>query len=185
MGLVTLVLAEIRAGDEGARSRLVELVYGELRALARSAMRRQPGSHSLAPTALVHEAFVRLIGQDGIKWNDRAHFFAACGGVMRNILADHSRRQRALKRGGGGHRVMLANTLGARPEEPPIDIVALDDALTALAALNQRHARVVECRFFAGMTVPEVAEALGVSARTVDSDWAMARAWLCTRLSED
>lgn len=182
MGEVTRVLTEMRAGDASARGRLVDLVYGQLRALARGYMRSQPDSHTLEPTALVHEAFLRMIGHSDVQWNDRAHFFAACGEVMRHILADHARRQRAAKRGGGARSLALLNTVAAGLAES-IDVVELDDALSALAALNDRHARVVECRFFAGMTVPEVAEALGVSARTVDSDWAMARAWLSARLS--
>jgi RNA polymerase sigma factor (TIGR02999 family) len=182
MGDVTQVLTELRAGDATARTRLVELVYSQLRALARSFMRRQPEAHTLEPTALVHEAFLRLIGDEHVQWNDRAHFFAACGEVMRHILADHARRQRAAKRGGAVRQITLHNTFGATPDTS-IDIIALDDALATLASLNKRHARIVECRFFAGMTVPEVAEVLGVSARTVDSDWAMARAWLSARLS--
>jgi len=182
MGEVTQVLTELRAGDASARGRLVDLVYGQLRALARSFMRSQPDSHTLEPTALVHEAFLRMIGHEQVQWNDRAHFFAACGEVMRNILADHARRQRAAKRGSGARQLTLLNTMAAGPADS-IDAVALDDALSALAAMNERHARVVECRFFAGMTVPEVAEVLGVSARTVDNDWAMARAWLNARLS--
>ncbi len=182
MGDVTRCLIDLRAGDPAARGRLVELVYAQLRSLAGGYLRRQHASHTLQPTALVHEAFVRLVGNDEVSWNDRAHFFAACGGVMRNILADHARRRRAAKRGGAARRITLLNTLEARTEQP-IDIVALDDALTTLAEFNPRHARVVECRFFAGMSVAEVAEVLGVAPRTVDNDWAMARAWLGVRLS--
>jgi RNA polymerase sigma factor (TIGR02999 family) len=182
MGEVTQCLADLRGGDATARTRLVELVYAQLRTLAGGYLRKQPRSHTLQPTALVHEAFLRMVGDDNVTWNDRAHFFAACGGVMRNILADYARRRRAAKRGGAARQVTLLNTLAASADEP-IDIVALDDALTSLAALNQRHARVVECRFFAGMSVPEVAEALGVAPRTIDNDWAMARAWLGARLS--
>lgn len=184
MGEITQVLLDLRAGSEMARTRLVDLVYEQLRALAASYMKKQPWSHTLQPTALVHEAFLRLVGNEHVQWTDRAHFFAACAGVMRNILADHARRRKAAKRGGGARRVTLVNTIAVSPDEP-LDIVALDDALTRLAVLNERHAHVVECRFFAGMTVPEVAEALGVSARTVDNDWAMARAWLAANLSEN
>ncbi len=183
MGDITQVLSEMRAGSPTAQARLTELVYGQLRALAGGYLRRQPASHTLQPTALVHEAFVRLFNADGIQWNDRAHFFAVCASVMRNVLRDHARRRRALKRGGAGHQLTLADTLAAKGHQP-VDALALDEALTELAELNARHARVVECRFFAGMTVPEVAEVLGVAARTVDNDWAMARAWLAVRLSE-
>jgi len=182
MGEITQVLLDLRAGSSTARARLVELVYDELRALAGSALRRQPRSHTLQPTELVHEAFLRLVGQDDVQWNDRAHFFAACAGVMRNILADHARRRAARRRGSGARPVTLVNTIAARQDEP-LDIVALDEALMQLTALNERHARVVECRFFADMTVPEIAEALGVAPRTVDNDWAMARAWLSAHLS--
>lgn len=183
MGDITQVLCELRSGSETARAKLVELVYGQLRALAEGHMRKHAGVHTLQATALVHEAFVRLVGKDDVQWNDRAHFFAACAGVMRNILADHARRRRAVKRGGGGERLTLMDGMAAS-NESPFDIVSLDDALTQLAALNARHARVVECRFFAGMTVPEIAEALGIAARTVDNDWAMARAWLGAHLSD-
>ncbi|MCK6482857.1 MAG: sigma-70 family RNA polymerase sigma factor [Phycisphaerae bacterium] len=184
MGEITQILLEIRAGSETARTRLVDLVYEQLRALAGSYMKKQPWSHTLQPTALVHEAFLRLVGNEHIQWTDRAHFFAACAGVMRNILADHARRRKATKRGGGVRQVTLSDSLASN-EQVPIDMIALDDALTRLAELNERHARVVECRFFAAMTVPEVAEALGVSARTIDNDWAMARAWLAANLSEN
>lgn len=179
----TQLLLDLRAGEPSARSRLVDLVYDRLRALAGAQLRKKQGSHTLQPTELVHEAFLRLVGHDSVQWDGRAHFYAACAAVMRNILADHARRRRAVKRGAGARRITLLDSLAAEPREP-VDVVALDAALTQLSALNERHARVVECRFFAGMTVPEVAEALGVSPRTVDNDWAMARAWLCARLSE-
>jgi len=183
MGDITSILKELRAGAPLARTRLVELAYDQLRSLAGCRLRKQ-GPQTLQPTALVHEAFVRLLGQADAHWNDRAHFFAACAGVMRNILADHARRRRAVKRGGGAARRMtLLDTISGR-SDTAVDVVALDEALGQLAALNERHARVVECRFFAGMTVPEIAEALGVAPRTVDNDWAMARAWLAAQLSD-
>ncbi len=182
MGQITQMLAQLREGDPAARGRLVELVYTQLRALAAFHLSRQRRSHTLEPTALVHEAYLRLVGNEKLKWNDRAHFFAACSGAMRNILTDHARRRRASKRGGDAKTLPLTNTLAATPGET-INIVSLDNLLTELAALNERHARVVEYRFFAGMSVPEVAEVLGVAPRTVDNDWAMARAWLRVRLS--
>jgi len=180
---VTQVLLELRAGCEGARERLVALVYEELRGLARSTLRRQQRQFTLQPTELVHEAFLRLVGLENVSWNDRTHFFAACARAMRNILTDHVRRRRAAKRGGDARPVTLVDP--AAPEHgSPIDLVALDEALTELETLNERHARVVEYRFFSGMTVPEVAEALDVSPRTVEGDWTMARAWLSARLAE-
>lgn len=177
------LLLDLEAGEPTARARLVDLVYDRLRSLAGAQLRRSPGSHTLQATELVHEAFLRLVGNEAVRWESRAHFYAACASVMRNILSDHARRRRAAKRGAGARRVTLLTSLAQEPSEA-IDVVALDEALTRLAALNERHARVVECRFFAGMTVPEVALALGVSPRTVDNDWAMARAWLRARLSE-
>ncbi len=178
---VTQLLDEIRSGSATARSRLADLVYAELRARAGRYFRRQPRSHTLQPTALVHEAYLRLVGQEGVRWNDRTHFFAACAAVMRNILAEHARRRRTAKRGSNAQRLSVDSVAVAGPDL--CDVVALDEALAKLAALNARHARVVECRVFAGMTVPEVADALGVAERTVDSDWAMARAWLAAHLS--
>ena len=180
---VTRVLQELRDGREGARARLVDLVYEQLRVLARSSLRRRRQPPTLQPTELVHEAFLRLVGQEHVSWNDRTHFFAACAGVMRNILTDHARRRHSLKRGGNAQRITLLDP--AAPQgAAPVDLVALDEALRELEALNARHARVVEYRFFSGMTVPEVAEALEVAPRTVESDWTMARAWLSARLAE-
>lgn len=181
-GQITQVLADVRAGVPHARATLVELVYAQLHALAGRQLRRRPNELTLQPTVLVHEAYVRLVGQDDVHWNDRAHFFSACATVMRNILSDHARRRRAQKRGGGARPLTIGDALAGGTERT-IDLVALDEALSELSALNERHARVVECRFFAGMTVPEVAAALGVAERTVDNDWAMARAWLSARLS--
>ena len=182
MSDITRMLADLKAGEPEARRKLVDLVYRHLRSLAGALLRKRPGPHSLQPTELVHEAYLRLVGRDAALWDSRAHFYAACASVMRNILTDHARRRHALKRGAGEERVTLRDAAGPEAREP-VDALALDEALTRLAALNARHARVVECRFFSGMTVPEIAEALGVSPRTVDGDWAMARAWLATRLS--
>lgn len=170
-------------GDDSAWSRLMELVYPELRALAGSYFRGQPLSHTLQPTALVHEAFLRLVDQTDVEWHDRAHFLAACAVTMRRILTDHARRRRAAKRGGDWQRVTLGNV--ATPSVgDEIDVLALEEALDTLATLNERQSRIIECRFFAGMTIPEVAHVLGVSTTTVDDDWAMARAWLSVQLSE-
>jgi len=179
---VTLLLEAIRAGEPDAAARLLELVYSELRALAAHCFRGQPASHTLQPTALAHEAFLRLVQRTEVQWEDRAHFFAVCATAMRGILADHARKRRAAKRGGDWQRVSLSAATPAAGDE--VDAVVLDDALTALAAQNERQARIVELRFFAGLTIEEVGAVLGVSKRTVDDDWAMARAWLSARLSE-
>ena len=184
MGDATQILAELRSGDDSAWSRLLELVYPELRARAGGYFRGQPASHTLQPTALVHEAFLRMVDQTGVEWHDRAHFLAACAVTMRRILTDHARRRRAAKRGGAWQRVALTNVVTPSvPDE--IDVLALNEALDTLATLDERQSRIIEYRFFAGMTIPEVAHVLGVSTTTVDDDWAMARAWLSARLSEE
>lgn len=179
---LTRVLAEMRAGDQSARDRLVETVYGHLRALAGNCMRRHPPGQTLEPTALVHEAFMRLVDQSSAPWQDRAHFFAASATVMRGILADHARRRAAAKRGGGWKRIDLTN-IATPSGESVIDLLDLDRALDRLAALHERQARIVEFRFFAGMTEEEVAQVLGVSRSTVSGEWKMARAWLSANLA--
>ena len=180
---VTRVLAEVTGGDESAAARLMEVVYDELRALAGGCFRGQPAAHTLQPTALVHEAFIRVTKRSGLEFKDRAHFFALCATVMRRILSDHARKRRARKRGGDRGRVSLTNiqTPSGRDE---IDVLALDEALARLAERSQRQARIVEYRFFSGMTVEEVARVLEVSVSTVEEDWRMARAWLSVQLSE-
>ncbi len=183
---ITRVLADLREGRSGAADRLMELLYDRLRAMAGGLLRGQRPGHTLQPTALVHEALARLLGAGHVEFNDRAHFLAACAVAMRRILADHARRRRALKRGGaaaGRERVTLENieTPSGRDQ---IEVLALDEALTELAARSARQARIVEYRFFAGMTMPEIAGALGLSTTTVEDDWRMARAWLAARLAE-
>ncbi len=179
---VTQVLAGVTGGDEAAAAQLMALVYDELRALAGAAFRGQPAAHTLQPTALVHEAFVRITGRTGIQFKDRAHFFAVCATVMRSILADYARKRAALKRGGDRKRVSLSG-IETPSGTDEIDILALDEALGRLAALSDRQARIVEYRFFSGMTVEEVARVMDVSVSTVESDWRMARAWLSAELS--
>jgi RNA polymerase sigma factor (TIGR02999 family) len=158
------------------------LLYGELRALAADFLRRERSDHTLQPTALVHEAWIRLSAQAGSPWDDRAQFFAIAAQAMRRILIDHARRRRADKRGGGRQRITLASDITPPLDSSGVDLLALDEALDRLAALDARQARVVELRFFAGLTVDEVAEALSVSARTVASEWRLARAWLSRAL---
>jgi RNA polymerase sigma-70 factor (ECF subfamily) len=181
---ITLLLKDIDGGDTAARAKLVELVYDELRALAASYAAQQNPGHTLAPTALVHEAFLRLVGTSGPGWKDRSHFFAVAATAMRQILTDHARRKGADKRGGGEwQRISLSDANPAGPGEDA-DIAALDEALTRLAEADPRKHRVVELRFFGGLTVEEVAEELGVSVTTVESDWRAARAWLNSELSQ-
>jgi RNA polymerase sigma factor (TIGR02999 family) len=177
----TRILSEIRDGDTSAPDRLLPLVYGELRALAGDLFKQQPPNHTMQPTALVNEAYLKLVGQRDPQWKDRAHFMAVAAKAMRNLLIDHARRRKAEKRGGGWDRVTLDGVVDQMAERS-IDLLSLEDALTELAELKERVARVVELRFFGGLTVRETAEALRVSTTTVDDDWAMAKAWLTRRL---
>jgi len=174
---LTTILKRASAGDESAVNRLMPLVYDELRALAESYLRRERSGHTLQATALVHEAYVRLIDQRDVEWRNRAHFFAVAAQAIRRILVDHARTHKRAKRGGGYQRVQLDADVAALPETD-IDLLALDEALGRLADLHARQAQIVELRFFGGLSLKEVAEYIGVSPRTVDGDWSMARAWL-------
>jgi len=168
-----------RREESDPRAALLEQVYGPLRALAARYLRRRPAD-GLQPTSLVHEVFLRVIDRDRVPPVDQAHFFALCATALRGILVDHARR-RAVRgpRAGSGTHIYGVADLGPNA----VEVLAVDDALTQLAVLDERQARIVEYRYFAGMTIPEVAHVLGVSPRTVDKDWAMARAWLSVRLS--
>jgi RNA polymerase sigma factor (TIGR02999 family) len=174
---VTELLRAHRAGDPEALERLVSRVYGELRRQAARYLRRERGNHTLQPTALVHEAYLRLADQRDVEWQNRAHFFAIAAQIMRRILVDHARARGRGKRGAGQTLLLFDDAL-AVAESRDLDLVALDDALGALAKLDERQSRVVEMRFFGGLEVEEVAEALGVSPTTVKRDWSLARAWL-------
>jgi RNA polymerase sigma-70 factor (ECF subfamily) len=178
---VTAMLAQAAEGDESAVARLLPKVYDELRALAQSYFHLERPDHTLQPTALVHEAFVRLIDQTRVEWKSHAHFLAVASTAMRRILADHARRHRAAKRGGDRKRVPLTN-LPTPSGGSLVDLIELDDALAKLATLDQRQYRLVELRFFGGLTVEQVAEVLGVSKTTVESEWRMVRAWLSNEL---
>ena len=180
---ITHILKKATDGDDSAVRRLMPLVYDELRALAESYLRQERSGHTLQATAIVHEAYVRLIKQDDIKWQNRAHFFAVAAQAIRRILVDHARARQRAKRGGGLERVRLDEDVAVL-EERDLDLVALDESLEKLAGLHERQARIVELRFFGGLTLKEVAEFLGVSPRTVDGDWSMARAWLRRELRE-
>jgi RNA polymerase sigma-70 factor, ECF subfamily len=178
---VTALLLAWRQGDRGALERLMPLVYGELRRLAVRSMAGERRDHTLQPTALVHEAFLRLAGDGAPSWESRDHFFAVSALVMRRLLVDHARARRTAKRGAGGAGVPLDESVPA-PEPQAVDLVALDEALAELAACDQRKARVVELRFFGGLTIPETARLLGISTATVILDTRLARAWLFRRL---
>jgi RNA polymerase sigma factor (TIGR02999 family) len=168
-------------GDESALQRLIPVVHAELRRLARREMRRERDGHTLQTTALVNEAYLRLIDLDGVTWNDRVHFFAMSARVMRRILVDHARARRYQKRGGGAVAVSFDEELMVA-NEPRADLVALDDALTALGKLDARKSQVVELRFFGGLSVAETAAALEVSEGTVLRDWRLAKSWLLNEL---
>ena len=164
-------------GDQRARDALIPLVYGELRRLARRHLRGERPDHTLQSAALVNEAYLRLIQREQPQWENRAHFFGVAAQIMRHILVDHARNRRAAKRGGGAPRLSL-NADIALPQEREIDVVALDDALNQLAALDSQQSRVVELRFFGGLSIEETAVVLGISPATVKREWASARAWL-------
>lgn len=180
----TQLLQAFGRGDPQAAEKLLPLVYEELRSLAAGFFRRERPDHTLEPTALVHEAFMRLVDQTAIAWKDRTHFFAVAATAMRHILTDHARRRNAAKRGGDWERITLDAAV-TPPTESSIDVVALDTALTKLAALDERKHRIVELRFFGGLTVDEVARVLDVSRTTVESDWRGAKAWLSLELSKE
>ena len=169
-------------GDTSARERLLPLVYDELRRLARHYLSHERGNHTLQPTALVHEAYLRMVDQHAVTWQNRAQFFGLAARLMRNILVDHARRHQAEKRGGGDYALSLseAEQLTSQPE---VNMLALDEALTNLATSAPQHARVVELRYFGGLTIEETANVLGVSHATVERDWAFARAWLKKELT--
>jgi RNA polymerase sigma factor (TIGR02999 family) len=175
-GSVTNLLLEWRAGDEEALARLTPLVQQELQRIARRCLRGERADHSLPPTALVHEAYLRLVDTRQVNWQNRSHFLAMAARLMRRVLVDIARAERRKKRGGGAVQVSLAE--GVRTTEQPCDLLMLHDALEALAALDPRRSQVVELRFFGGLDGKETAAALGVSPETVMRDWKLARAWL-------
>jgi RNA polymerase sigma factor (TIGR02999 family) len=174
---VSKLLLNWGQGDEAAREVLIPLVYDELRRLARRHLRRERPDHTLQSAALVHEAYLRLIRQDQPHWQNRAHFFGVAAQLMRHILVDHARNRAAAKRGAGAPRLTLDPEV-ALPQAREVNLVALDDALNQLAVLDLQQSRVVELRFFGGLTIDETSVVLGVSPATVKREWATARAWL-------
>jgi RNA polymerase sigma-70 factor, ECF subfamily len=181
-GQVTGLLLAWGRGDQAAFDQLVPLVHAELHRIARRCMAGERAGHSLQATALVNEAYVRLIDAQRVRWQDRAHFLAMAARMMRRVLVDVARAKGYQKRGGGAVRVTF-DELALAPAEPGHDLVALDDALQALAQVDERKSKVIELRFFGGLSVEETAEVLGVSVDTVMRDWKLARAWLLRELT--
>jgi RNA polymerase sigma factor (TIGR02999 family) len=174
---VTMLLGRLTDGDVNALDRLMPLVHDELRAIARRSLRNERAGHTLQPTALANEAYLRLVDLDRIDWRGRAHFFAVAAGIIRRTLIDHARKRRAARRGADPKRVSLEETILLANERPG-ELVDLDEALARLRELDARQERIVELRFFAGLSVEETAEVLGISSRTVKREWSVARAWL-------
>lgn len=188
VGEITEALGELRSGTPGAMDRLMPMVYEQLRRMAHRQLGAEPAGHTLTATALVHEAWLRLVDQTQAQWQDRAHFFAIASLAMRRILVDFARRHRAARRGGVDGAAPTPVSLDAvelSVTERADALIALDEALERLAQVDARMARVVECRFFAGLTEAETAEALEVSRRTVAREWALAKGWLHQELSGD
>jgi RNA polymerase sigma factor (TIGR02999 family) len=177
---ITDLLLLHRGGNPEAMDRLFPLVYDELRRIAHRQLLSERADHTLGTTGLVHETYLRMVDQTRVEWRDRAHFFCVAAWAMRRVLVDYARRCRALRRGGGLSRVPLDEEVAAVQRSETL--LALDEALTRLAGISERLSQVVECRYFAGLTEEETAEALGVTTRTVQRDWAKARGWLYLQL---
>jgi RNA polymerase sigma-70 factor (ECF subfamily) len=180
---VTQLLQDWRKGDKTALDQLVPIVYSELHKMAGHYLRKERAEHTLQPTALIHEAYLRLVGQDMPDWKSRTHFFGVAAHVMRQVLVDHARKHRASKRGGSRQKVTLEDAI-VFSRDSAEDFLALDEALTALAQFDPRKCRVIELRFFAGMSVEEMAEELGISVATIGRDLRLAQAWLKREMSK-
>jgi RNA polymerase sigma factor (TIGR02999 family) len=174
---VTQLLVAWNNGDQAALDQLMPLVYRELHRLARRRLGHENAGHTLQTTALVHEAYLRLIGQKEPHWQNRGHFFAIAAQMMRRILVDYARSRRYAKRGGGAEKVSFAEVMAVSSGRP-VDVVALDEALTTLAQIDPRKSKMIELRYFGGLSIEETAEVLGVSAGTIKRDWTLAKAWL-------
>jgi RNA polymerase sigma-70 factor (ECF subfamily) len=181
-GEVTRLLERASAGDADARSTLFDVLYRELRRLAEAVMRAERANHTLQPTALVHEAYLRLTAQDRVAWQNRAHFFAIAAQMMRRVLIDHAREHLAAKRPGAHLKVLLDDRIGAA-QPPACELMMVDEALVELARIDPRQAQIVELKYFGGLSEQEVAAVLSVSRATVTREWQTARAWLYRRLT--
>jgi RNA polymerase sigma-70 factor (ECF subfamily) len=179
---VTQLLARWSGGDPNAREALIPLVYNELRRVARSLLAQQRSDHTLQSTALVHEAYLRLVGRSSVHFENRAHFFAVSSQLMRRILVDHARKHNAAKRGGNNLTLVLDESV-ALPAKTEIDLTVLDDALNQLAVLDSRQATIVEMRFFGGLSIEETAHVLNISPATVKREWTTARSWLYAEMT--
>lgn len=181
--IVTQLLRDWQAGDPSARDQLLEIVYEELRRQAARYLRRERPDHTLQPTALVHEAYLQLIDQNFINWENRAHFFGVAARLMRRILVDHARAHRAEKRGSGQEQLALDEAIGV-PQTKDLNILALNDALDELERMDEQQSRIVELRYFGGLSIEETATVTGVSPATVKREWAMAKVWLQHQLKK-
>ena len=179
----TQILCALSSGDRSGTDRLIELVYDDFRSLADSYLASETRSNTLQPTAVVHEAFLKLVNQEDVDWRGRSHFFAVGATAMRHILVDHARAKAAIKRGANRQRIALNEELKVSTESLE-DVLAIDEALEKLASIDEQRAKIVELRFFGGLTNDEVAEVLGVSTRTIQKQWAGTRVWLRSELSE-
>ena len=180
---ITAVLKQIRLGNDEARRELFRLVYDDLHRMAKQQMQKERKDHTLQTTAIVHEAFIRMVGSDGLEvLADRAHFLAVAGRTMRQLLIDHARMRKAQRRGGAGNRVLIDDVLDDFEQRHSVDYLDLEDALGELSQLDVRQGQIVELRFFAGLSVKETADYLGVSSSTVEKDFKSARSWLNLRL---
>ena len=178
---ITELLVDWGQGDQAALDKLMPLVYDELRRLANNYLRKEAAGHTLQPTALVNEAYLKLVGQK-TNWQNRAHFFAISAKLMRRILVDHARQRQAAKRGGAEQHRLSITSAETIVKQPAVDLLALNEALDELAQMDQQQGRIVELKFFAGLSIEETAEVLGISHATVERDWKMARAWLRRQL---
>jgi len=180
---VTQMLKAMSAGDETAPEILLQLVYDELRRLAHGYMKNERSGHTLQATALVHEAYIQLVDWKNVSWQNRAHFFAAAAQMMRKILVDHARERNAQKRGGGQRTIALDDAVSF-PDQSNVDLMSLDAALVELESFDPQQAKIVEMRFFGGLTIEETAHAMDISDSTVKRDWQIAKAWLFNRMKE-